>query len=165
MKRRWTAWVGGIALLMAGPLMAATCQASAPGLPFSAYIPWSTTSQTVTTQLSLSCSSLTKQERTRGVVVSVLLSAGQGSASDRYMVLGTDHLHYNVYQDAALQFLMTDTPGPHALHVCIGSPQCGKSATATRGNSLSLTLYGAIPPQQNVAMGIYRDSLTLSLVY
>jgi spore coat protein U-like protein len=84
----------------------------------------------------------------------VLLSAGNsGIASQRTLVSGTDKLNYNLYQDAGRRQIWGDffTGGVPEFVV-----QSGRS---------DLSVYGRIPPGQNVAPGTYSDTVTITFLF
>ena len=98
---------------------------------------------------------------TGGVVITCTKSAithiglGLGSnalASVRRMVLGTDFLNYELYQDAA-HGTVWGTVGAAML-----SPVAAPSKAAR-----TFSVYGLVPPAQDVAAGSYTDSVVATV--
>ncbi|NRO99442.1 fimbrial major subunit CsuA/B family protein [Paraburkholderia sp. NMBU_R16] len=128
---------------------ATSCSVSASGLAFGLYDTINPVSNGAVT-ITVNCSA---------AQVSGALSASAGNStnqSDRQMWYTDIHgvrqtLRYNLYTDAA----RTSVWGPtNTIPVALGS---SKSAT--------LTAYGLIPGNQNVAPGTYSDSITITLTY
>jgi spore coat protein U-like protein len=73
------------------------------------------------------------------------------------MVSGADQLFYNLYLDAARTIIWGDgTGGTQSFF--IGNPQ---------GNNqdLSVPMFGRIPASQNVKVGAYTDTVTVTLSF
>ena len=84
--------------------------------------------------------------------VTVFLSTGAGTFSQRQMALGADRLGYNLYQDAARTIIWGD-----------GTPP--SQADPNDRENHFYTIYGRIPAGQWVAAGTYSDTITVTLNY
>jgi len=133
------------ALLMLAPsLHAATCTVSASGLDFGSYDPFSNQSLDGATTISVACDV--------GATYSIALSPGAGSYGARAMTNGSYQLLYNLYTDATLATVWGDATG----------------ATATVGGAGTVanhTVYGRIPARQNAYVGLYSDTIVVTLTF
>jgi spore coat protein U-like protein len=90
--------------------------------------------------------------------IMITLSQGGGTSfATRRMVQGSDQLFYNLYLDAGRTVIWGDGTG-------------GTQAFITRnpqGNNQDLTLpiFGRVPPTQNVGVGSYTDTITVTLTF
>ena len=88
----------------------------------------------------------------------VFISLSRGSASSfqpRVMKNGSSSLQYNLYLDPAKTIIWGDgSEGTQAYF--IKNPQ-------PNNQELSVPIYGSIPPGQNVPVGAYSDTLTLTI--
>jgi spore coat protein U-like protein len=84
--------------------------------------------------------------------VQVSLSAGFGPFATRQMKSGQASLFYNLFTDASHLTIWGD-----------GSP--GTSLVSFSGTSGSRTVYGRIPAGQNVPVGTYGDTITVTLTF
>jgi spore coat protein U-like protein len=83
----------------------------------------------------------------------VFLSSGSsGNAGQRTLISGASTLDYNLYSDAARTQIWGDIFTGGSLQVA----QSGKS---------TLSVYGRIPPSQNVAAGTYSDTVTVTFLF
>lgn len=125
------------------------CAVTATPLIFGNYDPTSAIALDATTTLSVLC--------TVGTSFTVGLNAGSASGATvttRRMVNGANLLNYALYREAARTNNWgntpgTDTPGPVTATVLPNA----------------LTVYGRIPPGQNVAPGAYADTVTVTVNY
>lgn len=105
--------------------------------------PIAVTGQANTGAISVQCSKSTS--------FTVLLSAGQsGSVNSRYLANGTtsQHVNYNLYTDAAHSHIWDNT--------------VGISQVAT-GQPVTLPVYGLIPIQSTPPVGIYTDTVQVTV--
>jgi spore coat protein U-like protein len=104
--------------------------------------------------------SLADSEITGGVVVTcdidsigeVTLSTGFGSFTERRMQSGANLLFYNLFLDPARLTIWGD-----------GSP--GTSLLSFNGTGSTYPVYGRIPARQNVPVGEYTDTITVTLTF
>jgi spore coat protein U-like protein len=90
--------------------------------------------------------------------IMITLSQGSGTAfATRRMVQGSDQLFYNLYLDAARTVIWGDGTGGTQAFI-VRNPQ---------GNNQDLTvpIFGRIPPVQNVGVGSYSDTITVTLTF
>ena len=88
--------------------------------------------------------------------IMITLSVGSGTSyATRRMVSGSEQLFYNLYRDAARQVIWGDGTGGTQAYL-LKNPQ---------GNNqdISLPIFGLIQPSQNVGVGSYSDTITVSL--
>ncbi|WP_145543806.1 Csu type fimbrial protein [Yersinia frederiksenii] len=105
--------------------------------------PIAVTGQASTGAISVQCSKSTS--------FTVLLGAGQsGSVNSRYLASGTSsqHVNYNLYTDAAHSHIWDNT--------------VGVSQVAT-GQPVTLPVYGLIPAQTTPPVGIYTDTVQVTV--
>lgn len=95
------------------------------------------------------------------LAVAISASATSGTVATRQMVLagGAERLNYNLYRDAALTLVWGDTPGIDDLTLPkLKVPNNGTIST-------TVTIYGGIPPGQDVYAGSYSDNNVLTIFY
>jgi spore coat protein U-like protein len=87
--------------------------------------------------------------------IRITLSAGSnGTFTPRALTNGSDQLAYNLFDDAALTSIWGDGTGGSNFYF-IKNPHPQKP--------VALTIYGRIPPLQDVATGSYTDSIIVSV--
>ncbi len=134
------------ALLLATPLpaWAATCDVSADGVSFGNYDIFSEQSLDGAGSISVTCDV--------SATYSIALSPGGGSYGARRMSFGPQTLDYNLYDNATRSVIWGD----------------GSAGTAVVSNTAMVathTVYGRIPARQNVHVGNYTDSITVTLTF
>lgn len=95
------------------------------------------------------------------VSIGLSASATSGTTANRQMELigGTDRLNYNLFQDSGYSVIWGDIPGVDVLLIPkVKVPKKG-SITVTP----PVTIYGRIPPGQEVSAGTYSDSVVLTI--
>lgn len=152
MTRRWTALLFGLvaSLLTAPPAEAAiNCTITTVGVAFGAYNVFASTALTSAGNVTIRCVGIGA-----GVdPVSVSLSAGNGgSFQPRRMFRGLDTLSYNLYLDAANTQIWGDGTG--------GSQ---RYASISNNRALTLTIFGHVPPGQDVSVGTYSDTIIATI--
>jgi spore coat protein U-like protein len=138
-------WLCGVALSMVSlSLWAATCTVSASGIAFGGYDPFVNQNVDSVGNISVNCDVAT--------TYSIALSTGSGSYDSRAMTSGIHQLFYNLYIDATLTTVWGD----------------GTSHSATVGATQSIanhTVYGRIPAAQNAHVGVYNDTIVVTLTF
>ena len=156
---RWLAPL--LMLLFAGAAQAVTvsCTASASSIAFGIYNPLSTTADTSTGTLRVTCTG--SGTGVTNVTVGVSLSAGlSGTYASRKMFSGTNSLNYNIYWSTAYTQVMGDgTGGSFSGSAGPFTVYAGSTSTATG------TMYGQIPALQDVAPGSYMDTILMTVTY
>jgi spore coat protein U-like protein len=144
------AWSGpyralaALALALAAQHAAAGCTASAQGVAFGAYNPLSGAAVDGVGNVAVSCDVAT--------AYTVALSPGSGSYAARTMTSGAHRLGYNLYVDATRA-------------VVWGDGTAGSAAVPGLGTAANHTVYGRIPGIQNVDVGSYTDTITITLTF
>lgn len=125
------------------------CVVSAAPLAFGNYDPTSGAGVNGSTTLSVLC--------TRGTSFTAGLNAGGASGATvttRQMSNGANALSYGLYQDTARAVNWGNTPGTDTP----------AASTAGVGPTV-MNVYGAIPASQNVPLGVYSDTITVTVTY
>ncbi|MFO0749335.1 MAG: spore coat U domain-containing protein [Myxococcota bacterium] len=90
------------------------------------------------------------------VVIAIDRGSGASGFSPRQLLSGAHRLAYNLYMDAARMLVWGDgSAGTNAYG----------PVTPPSGQPLQVPIYGRIAGGQNVPVGSYRDTLTVTLVY
>ena len=149
MKNSGKAWVVLLSLLFWSPAHAA-CTVAATGLNFGAYDVFSAAPSDTTGSVTVSC------DRRTNVTVAIGASPTSGGFNPRQMrgTSGTDRLNYNLYTSTSMSTVW-------------GNGSAGTSTVlltrVRRRRPATTTIYGRIPAGQNVSVGAYSDSLTVTI--
>ncbi len=140
---------------IAAPDMArAVCQINLSTLNFGNYDPLETSAVDSVGNLMYFCSQPVP------FVTITIDRGGAGNVHNRHMVKsgghGADALHYNVYLDAAQTTIWGDGTQ--------GSQIWSAPSPAVR-TRINVPIYGRIPAGQNVGVGSYGDTLTITINY
>ena len=141
-----------------GAFAAVTCTASAVGVAFGVYNPLAATADTSTGSIQVRCTSTNPGSTTINLVANYS-TGSSGTYALRTLRSGANVLGYNLYFDAAYTQVRGDgTNGtqPGRATLVLGRNQTG---------SASGTLYGRIPAGQDVAPGLYSDTITVTVTY
>jgi spore coat protein U-like protein len=135
------------------------CTATAGGIAFGVYNPLSTVGTASTGSLKIACSG--SGFGATEITVNVSLSAGlSGNYATRTLVSGSNVLDYNIYWSTAYNQIIGDgTGGSYSGSAGPITIYAGGSGQATG------TMYGYIPPSQDVAPGGYSDVITVTVTY
>lgn len=133
-----------LALLMLPGAAMAECSVNVIGLSFGGYDPFSVTDTDITGSVLVTCDTDTS--------VQVSLSPGSGPFTARKLKSGMNALLYNLYTDPSHVSVWGD-----------GSP--GTGLVSFSGTAGSYTVYGRIPAGQNVPVGTYGDTITVTLTF
>jgi spore coat protein U-like protein len=133
-----------LALLMLPGMAMAECSLGIIGLSFGHYDPFAPTDTDITGSVSVTCDAETS--------VQISLSAGFGPFAARQMKSGSNSLFYNLFTDPSRLSLWGD-----------GSP--GTNLVSFSGTAGSQAVYGRIPAGQNVPVGTYGDTITVTLTF
>jgi spore coat protein U-like protein len=149
--RLLAALLAGWALVRADP--AGACTVSATGVAFGAYDPMSPAPDDSAGDVTLVC-----HPSVHGPVVA--LGAGiAGLLSPRAMSSGAATLDYNLYTSAAYSLVWGDGVGGSATVTLSGGTVSAGQRTFTR------TIYGRIPPGQQVPAGTYTDTIMVTVIF
>lgn len=119
-------------------------------LAFGSYDPSSSTAATATTTVVLTC--------TPGTSYDIGMSAGGGTGATvalRYLTLGANKLGYKLFQDAGYLTNWGNTVGTDTLHATT-------SATLVTN---TINIYGEIPVNEAAPVGVYADTVTMTVTY
>jgi spore coat protein U-like protein len=146
---RRTIWcVVACAGLGLAPRAEAACTVSASAVSFGSYSVYAAGAATSTATVTYNCGNKDKN-------IEIDLSAGSsGSFTTRTLKQGTDALNYNLYTDAALTNIWGDGTG--------GTDTYTKFNPAN-GVGVNVTIYGRVPPLQDVRVGAYTDSIVATI--
>ncbi len=139
--------------VLALPGIAAACNVIGPNLSFGPYNPLSAFGATTSGTISVDCN-LSPPPTVR---VQIGRSAISGGFQPRRMrhTTGTDTLAYNLYTDAGGTSIWGDgTAGTTTL-----------SDKVQKNKPWLPTVYGIMPPGQDVSVGSYTDTITISIFF
>lgn len=125
---------------------------SVGALGFGNYDPNSVTALTGTSTININC--------TKNAPYTIALDYGihGGSAANRIMQdAATDSLNYNLYVDSGYANVWNST--------CTAGNNCdsGTGMGPGAGNQQTYTVYGQVPAGQNVPVGSYSDTITVTV--
>jgi spore coat protein U-like protein len=150
-KNSGKTWVVMLFLLFWSPAHAA-CRVAATGLNFGAYDVFAAPPLDTTGSVTVTCD----QRRRIDVTVEIGPSPTSGGFNPRQMrrTSGTDRLNYNLYTSSSMSAVW-------------GNGSAGTSTVllrrVSRRRPVVTTIYGRIPPGQNVSVGSYAETLTVTI--
>jgi len=140
-------------LIATGDLAASQCSVATTPLSFGGYDPLSSTATATTASIAITCQT---PERFPQQVTLQLSAGASGTPAQRTMTsVGGNVLLYNIYLDAGMAQVLGDGTA--------GSTT--PSRQVSRNTPWNLTLYGRIPPLQNLPAGAYSDTLTATILW
>jgi spore coat protein U-like protein len=153
MQAKYLLYISGMALavLMAVPREAigACSFNSTVGVSFGAYRFFDATPTDSTGSITYTC-------LLQFSPITIHLSKGSAPTYvPRQMRQGTDTLDYNLYLDASRVSIWGDGTG--------GSSRYGPISPPLLGAPVTVTIYGRIPASQNVRIGSYTDTVTVTI--
>jgi spore coat protein U-like protein len=131
----------------------AACSVNATSMNFGSYDVFSAAPLDSTSNISVSCNRFTLF-----VFITIGASPNSGVFNPRQMKLltGPDLLDYNLYTNAARTTIWGDGTGGTGFGFIFFVPRNG-----TRNR----TVYGRIPPGQDISGGLYTDTLVATITY
>ena len=140
--------VCGLACVLAGsPAEAAKCGVTATSVVFGAYNVFSVAPIDSTGTISINCSGNARN-------VAITISSGQsGSYGARTLRKAGEALAYNLYVDANRSTVWGNGSGGSQSYV-VNPPN---------NVDVDLTVYGRVPPSQDISAGAYADSVTVTV--
>jgi spore coat protein U-like protein len=139
-----------LALVGAGRVEAAGCSISATGVVFGSYNVFSSSPVDSTGTIVYRCS---------GDVDGVLIAITKGQSPTflpRQLEKGAEELSYNLYRDAARTLVWGDFSSGTSAYIQIDPPN---------NQNVSLTVFGRIPPGQDISAGSYSDTVTVVVLF
>jgi len=136
-----------------------SCTVSATGPAFGIYNPLSAAPTLANGQVTATCTRVSGGTQTVTLTSSYSMGSGTSFAA-RTLRSGTNILNYNLYYDAAFTQIRGDGSG--------GSQTGGATLTVSRGTptaSVTSTIYGRILAGQDVAPGLYTDTIVVTITY
>lgn len=100
--------------------------------------------------------------------VASLSPGATGSYAQRQMTAGAETLGYNLYLDAARTIVFGDGNGGTQTLQCttgVTASGCTGSNPGGANRRAAWPIYGRIPAGQNVAAGLYSDTLQVTIVF
>ena len=144
-------WIALQGMLLVPDWVQAACGLSGVSIAFGSYDP------TITTPLDTAGSVVYRCSQRDHNIMITLDKGGGTSFAGRRLVNGADLLFYNLYLDAARTIIWGDgTNGSQSF--LIGNPQ-------SNNVDLTIPMYGRIPGNQNVKVGAYTDTITVTVSY
>jgi spore coat protein U-like protein len=135
-----------------------TCTVSAAGVAFGIYNPLNPAGDSAVGSWTVTCNAIGSGSAT--VAGTLTLSTGSsGSYAARTMKSGTHALQYNLYATPShTQVIGDGSAGTFAL---------SDSGTVTAGQVYQITgsMYGFMPPSQDIPAGSYTDSIVVTVTY
>ena len=144
------AFVLALVLVGADRVEAAGCTISTTGVVFGSYNVFSTSPVDSTGTIVYRCN---------GEVDGVMIAITRGQSSTflpRQLEKGNEELSYNLFRDAARTVVWGDFSGGTSGYIQIDPP---------KNQNVSLTVFGRIPPGQDVAAGSYSDTVTVVVLF
>ncbi|MEO8520458.1 MAG: spore coat U domain-containing protein [Acidobacteriota bacterium] len=128
---------------------AAQCTVSATGVNFGSYNVFNAAATDSTGPVGYRC--------VLPVSVQITLSPGSsGSFAPRKMVKGAERLNYNFYLDGGRSVIWGD--GAAGTSVYSSTVSIFQLST-----TINVTVYGRVPPQQDVSAGSFADTVTVTI--
>jgi spore coat protein U-like protein len=135
-----------------------TCTVSATAIAFGNYNPLSPTGDAAAGSWTVTCNAIGTGSAT--VAGTLTLSTGlSGRYSARTMKSGANSLQYNIYLTPSYAQIIGDgSAGTYA-------PSDSGTVTAGQVYQVTGTMYGLVPPSQDVPPGSYTDSIVVTVTY
>ncbi|MGJ7462315.1 Csu type fimbrial protein [Halomonas sp. MA07-2] len=139
--RRWR-WLVGMALTLAASSVYAQCSVSATGLEFAGYDVFSAAHNDSTATITVTCNEATEYR--------LALNSANGTSQQPRLSSSGDTLAYELHQ--------------HANRTTAWGEGSDSLSSSTEDTS-EHTVYGRIKAQQNVRVGHYADTITVTLTF
>jgi spore coat protein U-like protein len=152
------------AALLARPVAAADCSATATSINFGIYDSVTPVANDSTGTLTVSCTHAAGGgQGSQQVSYTVALSSGSGvSPTTRWLAAGPFRLYYNLYRDAARTQVWGD--GTAGSYLQSGTLRVGPGV-GNRTRTAAYTVYGRMPALQDAAAGDYADLIVFTLTF
>lgn len=138
-------------ILVSADKAIAACNVTTTDISFGAYDVVSPVPLDSTGSISITCD----ERPSARVTVSIGQSPNSGVFNPRQMNNISTLMNYNVYIDSARTIIWGDgTAGTSTQRVTVPSAR-----------SRRLTTYGRVPPLQDLSVGVYTDTLTVTIIW
>ena len=127
----------------------AACSITTTGVSFGTYDVFNASPVDSTGSVRYQCSGST------GTFTISLSTGSSGTFQPRRMVSGAEKLNYNLYLDAARTSIWGDASAGTSWFMESGAS----------GKPVTLTVFGRIPPGQDVAAGTYSDTIIVTIQF
>ncbi len=132
------------------------CSTSPPTITFPTYYTTNASATTVTASLPVTC--ITDNSGTRTVSYTVTFSAGSsGSSANRRMANGGNTLNYNIYKNSGYSQIYGNGTG--------GTVIISNAYSFITSRTDNYAIYSKIPALQNVYVGNYSDSVSVTVTW
>ncbi|WP_395390963.1 spore coat U domain-containing protein [Novosphingobium sp. BL-8A] len=131
-----------------------SCTVTTTAMSFGNYDQTASTPLDTNATVTINCTSVASVLSTADIALS---TGGSGSATTRRMISGTNLLYYNIFSNSGHTTVWGDGTG--------GASIVQVSLNGVLNFSSSATAYGRIPALQNVPVGSYADTLTITVTY
>lgn len=129
---------------------AARCSVSTTPMVFGAYNVFAASPVDSTATISYRCN---------GGAENVLVTISQGQSPTflpRQLGKGTERLAFNLFRDAARTSVWGDFTGGTSAHIDVNPPN---------NKDVDVTVFGRIPPGQDISAGSYTDTVTVVVYF
>lgn len=131
-----------------------SCTVSTTPMAFGTYDQTSSTPNDANATVTINCTSVASVLSTADIAMS---TGGSGTATARRMASGTNLLLYNIYANSGRTTVWGDGTG--------GIAPVQVQLNGLLNFNVAATVYGRIPALQNVPVGTYTDTLTITVTY
>lgn len=157
-------WIFALGATCIAPAMASvTCSNTATSVVFGTYNQLNAAPTDSTGQITVACTLVPKAEAAN-IGYTISLSTGlSGTMTSRTMLSGPNFLVYNLYTTSGYAQIWGN--GLNGSAVVTGSMKLGRSAGSSYTDTRIHTVYGRIPPMQDVLPGAYADAIVVTVTY
>ncbi|MEW6325518.1 MAG: spore coat U domain-containing protein [Nitrospirota bacterium] len=148
---KWLAFAG---IVLLASEASAACGVTATDVNFGNYDIFDPAPLTSTGTVTVNCDEAPPPD----VTISIEPSMHSGLFNPRQMKLttGADRLTYNLYTDAGRTSIWGDGAGGTSVVIL---------KNVTKNKPRTATIYGSLPPRQNISAGVYGDLLTVTILW
>jgi len=157
MKRFSLTVLGIVLTLMATSAKASAfkCDVTATGLNFGGYDVFDNVAKDATGTITVTCNA---PEQNPNAPIPVLISLSPGSSGtfaqrQMHSAAGSTPLNYNLFTNASCSTIWGDGSGPSSV----------LNNFVTKNSPWMATIFGRMPPRQNVSAGQYSDLITVTI--
>ncbi len=139
-----------VVILLASPARvdASQCSISTTQVIFGTYNVFSASPVDSTGTVSYRCNG-----NVQGLLITIT-KGHSGTFQPRTLTKGLEKLSYNLFRDAARTSIWGDFTGGTSAFIDLDPP---------KNENVSLTVYGRVPPAQDISAGAYSDTVTVEV--